>query len=436
MLRLLLNSCYDCQPCKLNRVSPVWGHPVCYLHAPCSKLGNEWNPTDCDFCESQRIKFKNRPLAEKHHSLKEIKAVLCNIQFWYLKGQNPKVWLYADKVRSFLSEFHTIDSDKVQTLERTNMEEINIKTVQDSITTYTMTTSQFTQLNTNDIANNITIITNKAMSYTISQAKQKTRAPKDVASKIKGSNNTQMTHEPIKDLLAVSTLKVCPLGHSWIIYNPKVHNLISENKLSFKSQNKKHVFHLDIIFKDENLHLFKVKVDHPWLPTHSPPVANQTKSIQTQTEVTTRSLITSGMGGGEIWMNQSWLNVEDLDITHLNALNAYISRIDKARKDSMSLPENNIFDTLVNQESVTSNLELICESYYALRECRTRTEELLVHKTITQKMYYLEICKGSDADQDVLRYQRSRLSQLVVDITNAIRQWQHQMFETRLPYFV
>ena len=63
------------------------------------------------------------------------------------------------------------------------MEEINIKTVQDSITTYTMTTSQFTQLNTNDIANNITIITNKAMSYTISQAKQKTRAPKDLASK-------------------------------------------------------------------------------------------------------------------------------------------------------------------------------------------------------------------------------------------------------------
>ena len=59
MLRLLLNSCYDGQPCKLNRVSPVWGHPVCYLHAPCSKLGNEWNPTDCDFCESQRIKFKN-----------------------------------------------------------------------------------------------------------------------------------------------------------------------------------------------------------------------------------------------------------------------------------------------------------------------------------------------------------------------------------------
>ena len=436
MLRLLLNSCYDCQPCKLNRVSPVWGHPVCYLHSPCSKWGNEWNPTDCDFCESQRIKFKNRPLAEKHHSLKEIKAVLCNIQFWYLKGQNPKVWLYADKVRSFLSEFHTIDSDKVQTLERTNMEEINIKTVQDSITTYTMTTSQFTQLNTNDIANNITIITNKAMSYTISQAKQKTRAPKDLASKIKGSNNTQMTHEPIKDLLAVSTLKVCPLGHSWIIYNPKVHTLISENKLSFQSQTRKHIFNLDIIFKDENLHLFKVKIDHPMLPTHSPLVANQTASIQTQTEVTTQSLNTSGMGGGKIWMNQNWLDVENLNITHLNALNAHISRIDKAKKDSMSLSQNNIFDTLVDQASVNSNLELICESYYALRECRTRTEELLVHKTITQKLYFVEICKGNDADKEVLRTLESRLGLLVEDITKAIKQWQHQMYETRLPYFV
>merc|ERR1739842_161701 len=175
--------------------------------------------------------------------------------------------------------------------------------------------------------------------------------------------------------------------------------------------------------------------DHPWLPTHSP-VPNQTKSIQTQTEVTTWSLITSGMGGGEIWMNQNWLNVEDLDITHLNAINTYISRIDKARKDSMSLPENNIFDTLVNQESVTSNLELICESFYALRECRTRTEELLVHKTITQKLYFLEICKGNDADKEVLRTLESRLGMLVEDITKAIKQWQHQMFETRLPYFV
>ena len=134
--------------------------------------------------------------------------------------------------------------------------------------------------------------------------------------------------------------------------------------------------------------------------------------------------------------NQNWLNVENLSITHLNALNAHISRIDKAKKDSMSLSGNNIFDTLVDQDSVNSNLELICESYYALRECRTRTEELLVHKTITQKLYFLEICKGNDADKEVLRTLESRLGMLVEDITKAIKQWQHQMYETRLPYFV
>ena len=47
-------------------------------------------------------------------------------------------------------------------------------------------------------------------------------------------------------------------------------------------------------------------------------------------------------------MNQSWLDVDNLNITHLNALDAHISRIDKAKKDSMSISENNIFDTLID----------------------------------------------------------------------------------------
>ena len=61
-------------------------------------------------------------------------------------------------------------------------------------------------------------------------------------------------------------------------------------------------------------------------------------------------------------MNQSWLDVDNLNITHLNALDAHISRIDKAKKDSMSISENNVFDTLIDQANVNSKLELICES--------------------------------------------------------------------------
>ena len=436
MLKLLMTWCYDCDQCKENKISPAWGHPTCYMHSPCSKWGNEWDPEICDFCGTQKLKIKDLHMADKNQSLKEINQILHNIQYWHLKGLSPKVWLFEHKVRSFLSEFHTTDTENIETLERTAISETSIDPVQASISTCSITPLQFSQLDTGDIANRITIVTNKNMSYTVSHIQPRHREPKDIRSKVKNSQSTQALYEPVKELLFMSLLKVCPLGQTWVVYNSKVHTLIDSNKLSFHSIDGKHVFTLDVVFKDTHLNMFKIKIDNPIPPAITPVGVKQTMSTQTQTAVTSQTLNTSGSGGTIISIYHNSLDVQNLDITHLNALDVYISRTDKAKKEYMSIVSNNVFDSTIDQTNYNSKIEYICESYYALRECRTRTEELLVHKTINQKMYYAEMCKGRDADIELLRTLENRLGLLIDDLTKAISQWQLQMFQVRLPYFV
>ena len=132
----------------------------------------------------------------------------------------------------------------------------------------------------------------------------------------------------------------------WVIYNPKVHTLIDSNKVSFHTKDGKYIVTLDIVFKDCHLQLFKVKIDNP-LPAQSkqlrtgthtippkvtPVGVKETVSTQTQTAVISQNLNNAGSGGTTIYFSHSCVDVQSLDITHINALDSYISKVDKVKK--------------------------------------------------------------------------------------------------------